>query len=149
VQNESNFEIVRTNMLPAHGEVSSLERRQEHRHEIRRPCFVYPCDQELAGIEAVTRDVSRRGILVQFPGGVFPEILRRVGNSARIWIDLPSNSRYSRRYLEHQARVVRVSETKRSVPLVAFEIYRVRVRSTAGQSPIEAEFPPRVTTRIQ
>ena len=140
--------IVCDNSLPACGEVSSLERRQEHRHELRRRCLVCPWDERLPAIQGVTKDVSRSGILVQFPGVVFPDILRQVGSSARIWIHLPGNSRYSPRYLEHQARVVRVSEAETSLPLVAFEVYRVRVRNTGGQAPPDAE-TARPSLRIQ
>ena len=67
-------------------------------------------------------------MLVEFPGVVFPDILRQVGNSARISMNLPRNSGFSPRFLEHLARVVRVSD-KETSPAVAFEVYRVRVKS--------------------
>lgn len=126
--------VVRNHILSECGEVSGLERRRDPRLKIRRRCLVCPPGEGLIGVEGLTHDVSRHGILVQFPGGMFPEMLRQVGNSARICVDLPANPGFSPRYLEHQARVVRIGEAGESAALVAFRVDRVRVRTAAREN---------------
>jgi hypothetical protein len=111
-----------------------MNRRQEQRLAVRRLCLVSPDSEGAKAIVGVTGNVSRSGMLVHFPGLTFPAALKQPGNSVRIVMDLPRNSRFPARFLEQLARVVRVSGDFAGLPTVAFEVYRVRVCSHDGET---------------
>jgi hypothetical protein len=110
------------------------DRRQRRRHKLQRPCRVAPAAAPLGEITGVTTDISRSGMLVRLPGVAILDLLPKVGESARIVIDLPPSANYAPRSLECVARVVRVASPDRDNPALAFEIERMKIRSRPEQS---------------
>jgi hypothetical protein len=107
----------------------AMDRRQELRHLVERPCRVASTALPEGGITGVTANVSRSGMLVRFPGAEGAGLLPMVGEPARIVMDLPSPMKFSPRALECVASAVRVLDPEKESPAVAFEIYRMKIRS--------------------
>ena len=78
---------------------------------------------------AFTTNVSRSGMLVRFPTPAFSPALPKIGEFARILIDLPSNGNFTPRSLECAGRVVRSAGDKCDDPELAFEILSMKVRA--------------------
>lgn len=78
---------------------------------------------------AFTTNVSRSGMLVRFPAPAFSPALPKVGEFARILIDLPSNGNFTPRSLECAGRVVRTVGDKSDDLELAFEILSMKVRA--------------------
>jgi hypothetical protein len=76
-----------------------------------------------------TTNVSRSGMLVRFQAPAFTSALPKVGEFARILIDLPSNGSFTPRSLECAGRVVRAAGDKSDDPELAFEILSMKVRA--------------------
>jgi len=117
------------------------DRRQQCRLKVERPCRVYPVEHGSEGVHGVTNDISRSGLLIAFPRGVSPWSLPKVGEHARIVIDLPNGPGAPARSLEHLARVVRVSGEMSESPTVAFEVYRTRITDRGDGATAGGEWP--------
>lgn len=76
-----------------------------------------------------TTNVSRSGMLVRFQAPAFSPALPKVGEFARIFIDLPSNGSFTPRSLECAGRVVRAAGDKSDDPELAFEILSMKIRA--------------------
>ncbi len=72
-------------------------------------------------------------MLVRFQAPAFAPDLPKVGEFARVFIDLPTNGSFTPRSLECAGRVVRVEGEERDEPELAFEILTMKIR--AKQSP--------------
>ncbi len=68
-------------------------------------------------------------MLVRFQAPAFSPALPKVGEFARIFIDLPSNGNFAPRSLECAGRVVRVAGDESDDPVLAFEILSMKIRS--------------------
>ncbi len=104
------------------------DRRHKLRHRLQRPCRVAAAEAPFSEITGITADISRSGMLVQLPGMVSDDFLPKVGETARIVIDLPPSANYAPRSLECTARVVRVAGSDKDKPALAFEIQRMQIR---------------------
>ena len=104
------------------------DRRHKLRHRLQRPCRVAAAAAPLGEITGITADISRSGMLVQLPGTATDDFLPKVGETARIIIDLPPSANYAPRSLECTARVVRVAGSDKDKPALAFEIQRMQIR---------------------
>ncbi len=118
-------------------ETASRDRRHKLRHRVQRPCSVQPAEASLGEIAGIAIDISRSGLLVRIPGVAINHLLPKVGETARIVIDLPLSVKYEPRSLECTARVVRVAGQDKDNPALAFEIHRMKIQEPAGpeQSP--------------
>ena len=119
---------------PRESEPTSRDRRRKLRHRVERPCRVEPADAPLGEITGIATDISRSGMLVQIPGVVVYDLLPKVGETARIVIDLPPSVNYEPRSLECTARVVRVAGQDQDNPALAFEIHSMKIQSRRDQS---------------
>lgn len=108
----------------------SLDRRREQRHEVARPCRVKADSLTPEGIDGVTLNISRAGVLIKFPDSSVSCLLPKVGASARVVIDLPPSTNYAPRSLECTGRVVRDEASSDDAPVLAFQIQRMEVRDT-------------------
>jgi len=118
---------------PNESETTSRERRHKLRHRVDRPCRVEPAKAPLGEIMGIATDISRSGLLVQIPGFAVRDLLPKVGESARIVIDLPPSVNYEPRSLECTARVVRVAGQDQDNPSLAFEIQRMKIQDRRDQ----------------
>jgi hypothetical protein len=105
------------------------DRRIEFRHEVRRPCRVTPATSPQIEVGAVTTNVSRSGILVRFTAIACSPALPKIGEFARILIDLPTSGNFTPRSLECAGRVVRSAGEKSDDPELAFEILSMKIRA--------------------
>lgn len=105
------------------------DRRLEFRHEMQRPCRVTPATSPQIEMGAFTTNVSRSGILLRFPAPAFSPALPKVGEFARILIDLPSNGNFTPRSLECAGRVVRTAGDNSDDLELAFEILSMKIRA--------------------
>lgn len=80
-----------------------------------------------------TTNVSRSGMLVRFQASALSPTLPKLGEFARIFIDLPSNGSFTPRSLECAGQVVRVAGDESDDPELAFEILSMKIR--ARQTP--------------
>jgi hypothetical protein len=110
-------------------ELAPQDRRVEFRHEVQRPCRVTPAASPQVEMGAFTTNVSRSGMLVRFPTPAFSPALPKIGEFARILIDLPSNGSFTPRSLECAGRVVRTAGDKSDDLELAFEILSMKVRA--------------------
>ncbi len=110
--------------------MARLDRRQQQRHEVERPCRVKSDALTSRGIEGVTLNISRAGVLIRFPDSAESCLLPKLGADARIVIDLPRNANYAPRSLECTGRVVRDTASGDDAPVLAFQIQRMEVRDT-------------------
>jgi hypothetical protein len=108
------------------------DRRNKLRHRMQRPCRVAAADAPSGEMTGVTADISRSGMLVRLPGMTAEDFLPKVGETARIVIDLPPSANYAPRSLECTARVVRVADSSGDEPAMAFEIQRMKIRNRRG-----------------
>ena len=115
-------------------ETTSMDRRHKLRHRVERPCRVEPAEAPLGEITGIAIDISRSGLLVQIPGVAVNNLLPKVGETARIVIDLPPSANYEPRSLECTARVVRVASQDQDNPALAFEIHRMKIQDRRDQS---------------
>jgi hypothetical protein len=118
---------------------ASLDRRQELRHAVERPCLVTSNDLVPEALDGVTMNISRAGVLIRFPKSDIVCSLPKVGANARVVIDLPPSSNYAPRSLECTGRVVRDAESSDDAPVLALHIERMQVRDRVLR--------PRTTTR--
>ncbi len=114
-------------------EASGMDRRQEQRHTLERPCCVSSGGSFPDAVPGVTMNVSRAGMLVRFPGCRVSALLPKVGARAKIVIDLPRSAAYPPRSLECTGRVVRAAGSDDAVPAMAFEIHRMLVRNSEAR----------------
>ncbi len=114
---------------------SSLDRRQAQRHEVTRPCRVVRVAEAAGEAAGVTSNVSRTGMLVRFPEVEVTGELPKIGEQARVEIDLPPNPAFSPRVLECQARVVRVGDPSTADTALAFEVLRMEIREGGDPPP--------------
>lgn len=114
-----------------------MERRREPRQRVNLNCTVTPGKAWLSHVEIAgqIKDISRGGVLVEFAGVPCPEELRVIGNPVKILVELPPYSDSSPRYLQLLSRVVRVVDRNPACPAVAFEVYRVEIRSRIPAKP--------------
>jgi len=115
-----------------------MERRQEQRHAVERPCHVSSGALFTDAVPGVTMNVSRAGMLVKFPGSRLSELLPKIGARVRILIDLPPSANYPPRSLECTGRVVRAAGSESNAPLLAFEIRRMLVRTSQSRPHLAA-----------
>lgn len=118
---------------PHESETTSRDRRQKLRHRVERPCRVEPAEAPLGEITGIATDISRSGLLVQIPGFAVHGLLPKVGEAARIVIDLPPSVNYEPRSLECTARVVRVAGQDKDNASLAFEIHRMKIQDRRSQ----------------
>jgi hypothetical protein len=119
---------------PRESETASPDRRHKLRHRVQRPCRVEPAEASLGEITGIAIDISRSGLLVRIPGAAIDNLLPKVGESARIVIDLPLSLNYEPRSLECTARVVRVAGQDKDNPALAFEVHRMKIQSRRAKS---------------
>ena len=113
---------------------AGIDRRHETRHAVERPCRVAPESSHADRLKGTTANVSRSGVLVRFPECFMLGELPRVGEQARVVIDLPPSADYSPRTLECSARVVRSEEALGDAPALAFEVQRMQIRERDEQA---------------
>jgi len=123
---------------PLESETASRDRRHKLRHRVQRPCRVEPAEASLGEMTGIAIDISRSGLLVQIPGVAVTNLLPKVGETARIVIDLPLSVNYEPRSLECTARVVRVAGQDKDNPALAFEIHSMKIQSRRDQSDRQA-----------
>ncbi|HSW51000.1 MAG TPA: PilZ domain-containing protein [Bryobacteraceae bacterium] len=116
-----------------------LDRRQEQRHAVERPCRVAADALTSEGVSGVTLNVSRAGVLIRFPDSSVSCLLPKVGANARVVIDLPPSANYAPRSLECTGRVVRDMASRDDAPVLAFQIQRMEVRDTEPHPSAEKE----------
>lgn len=129
-------------MLPDHDacELAPQDRRIEFRHEVQRPCRVTPATSPQIEMGGFTTNVSRSGMLVRFQALSLSPALPKVGEFARIFIDLPANGSFTPRSLECAGRVVRAAGHQSDDPELAFEILSMKIRARrAPQAPRKRE----------
>ena len=105
------------------------DRRVEFRHDVQRPCRVTPATSPQVEMGAFTSNMSRSGILIRFPKPAFSLALPKIGEFARILIDLPANSKFTPRSLECSGRVVRSAGENSDDPELAFELLSMKIRA--------------------
>lgn len=110
-------------------EMRPQDRRIEYRHEVQRPCRVTPATSPRIEVGGFTTNVSRSGMLVRFQAPSLSSGLPKVGEFARIFIDLPSNGSFTPRSLECAGRVVRVAGDRSDDSELAFEILSMKIRA--------------------
>ncbi len=110
----------------------SLDRRIERRHLVERPCRVTSGPLAPEGIDGITMNVSRAGLLVRFPGIGISSLLPKVGADARVVIDLPPSANFPPRTLECTGRVVRDLTAQDSSAALAFEIRHMQICDIAA-----------------
>jgi hypothetical protein len=108
------------------------DRRIEYRHELQRPCLVTPAISPQIEMGGFTTNVSRSGMLVRFQAPAFSPALPKVGEFARIFIELPSSGGFTPRSLECAGRVVRAAGEEGDDPELAFEILNMKIRAQRG-----------------
>lgn len=123
----------------ADNDASGLDRRQAQRHAVTRPCRVVPDTNPVGEAAGVTSNISRSGMLVRFPAAEFVGDLPKIGEQARIEIELPPSKHYAPRILECQARVVRAGDPSTEEPALAFEVLRMDIRENDGVPPADGE----------
>ncbi len=109
-------------------EPAGIDRRQEPRHAVERPCRIAlesPPSDELTG---VTTNLSRSGMLVRVAPLTMLGELPRIGEQARVVIDLPPSEKFAPRTLECFVRVVRAEGSADDAPALAFEVQRMHIR---------------------
>jgi PilZ domain len=122
------------------GELAPQDRRIEFRHEVQRPCRVTPATSPQIEMGGFTTNVSRSGMLVRFQALSLSPALPKVGEFARIFIDLPSNGRFTPRSLECAGRVVRAAGDRSDDSELAFEILSMKIRARrAPRAPRKSE----------
>jgi hypothetical protein len=109
-------------------ESAGIDRRQETRHAVERPCRVALESPPLDELTGVTTNVSRSGMLVRFPDFTPLGELPRIGEQARVVIDLPPSAKYAPRTLECFVRVVRAEGSGGDPLALAFEVQRMQIR---------------------
>lgn len=114
-------------------ELTARDRRTEYRHEVQRSCRLTPSTSPQIEVAGITTNVSRSGMLVRFRASELAPDLPKVGEFARVYIDLPSSGSFSPRSLECSGRVVRVAGDQSDDPELAIEILTMKIRAT--QSP--------------
>jgi hypothetical protein len=82
----------------------------------------------LDALTGVTSNVSRSGMLVRFPDFTPLGELPRIGEQARVVIDLPPSAEYAPRTLECFVRVVRAQGSAGDALTLAFEVQRMQIR---------------------
>jgi hypothetical protein len=122
-------------------EGENLDRRIERRHAVERPCRVTLAPLAPQGLDGITMNISRAGVLVRFPGVAISSRLPKVGSDARVVIDLPPSANYPPRVLECTGRVVRDLTAQDSSAALAFEIRTMEI-SDGGSIP-----PPKSRAR--
>jgi hypothetical protein len=110
------------------GELVPQDRRIEFRHDVQRPCRVTPATAPQIELGGFTSNVSRSGMLVRFQAPSLSPAFPKVGEFARIFIDLPSNGSFTPRSLECAGRVVRAAGDQSDDPELAFEILSMKIR---------------------
>jgi hypothetical protein len=116
-------------------ESENLDRRIERRHRVERPCRVTVGPLAPEGLDGVTLDISRAGVLVRFPGVAISSLLPKVGADARVVIDLPPSANFPPRVLECDGRVVRDLTAQDSSAALAFEIRTMQIAENAQPAP--------------
>jgi PilZ domain len=111
------------------GELAPQDRRFEYRHAVQRPCRVTPATAPQIEMGGFTTNVSRSGMLVRFQAPSLSPALPKVGEFARIFIDLPSNGSFAPRSLECAGRVVRAAGNQCDDSELAFEILSMKIRA--------------------
>jgi hypothetical protein len=119
---------------PRESETASKDRRHKLRHRVERPCRVEPAEASLGEIAGIATDISRSGLLVHIPGVAAHDLRLKVGETARVLIDLPPSVNYEPRSLECTARVVRVAGQDQDTPALAFEIDRMKIQDRRDRS---------------
>ena len=117
-------------------EPAGIDRRQETRHAVERPCRVALESPPLDELTGVTTNLSRSGMLVRFPDSAMLGELPKIGEQARVVIDLPPSAKFAPRTLECFARVVR-AEGSGDAPTLAFEVQRMHIRDRDEQETSE------------
>lgn len=121
------------------GQSAEIDRRIELRHAIERDCRITTAALPAGGINGITTNVSRSGMLVRFPGLAASRLLPSVGQEACIQLDLPASMNHTPRALECSASVVRTVQRESDTPALAFEIHSMKIldrspaRPTAGR----------------
>jgi hypothetical protein len=99
----------------------STDQRRGVRYEVRLPCQVSSPGKVFGDLMGVTHDMSRLGLLLELEQKGFPDRYPKVGQAARILLELPRRAS-EKRCIECLGRVVRVD---REALAVAFEFRRV------------------------
>jgi hypothetical protein len=108
-------------------EISPQDRRNDFRHAFERACRVTPANTPQLEVVGLTTNVSRSGMLVKLPRAAFPAGMPKVGEFARVCIDLPSSGGFPPRSLECSARVVRIEPGETDQQEVAFEVLNMKM----------------------
>ena len=117
----------------------TMDRRQERRHAVERPCRVTSNALVPEGVGGVTMNISRAGMLIKFPESGTSCLLPKMGADARVVIDLPPSANYAPRTLECTGRVVRDVASSDDAPVLALQIQHMHVR--------DSELPPSPKTQ--
>jgi hypothetical protein len=92
------------------------------RYEVRLPCRVYSPARVFGNVTGVTLNMSRSGLLLALAEAESPRHLPRVGQAARIVLELP-HAASGQRCIECLGRVVRIGKEADSLQL-AFKFRR-------------------------
>ena len=101
--------------------------RRASRFPLVLPCHVTSPDTRFVRVGGTTLNMSRTGVLVRFYHLGASEVLPQVGEVAPLEIDLPRSPRFSPKFLQCMAVVVRVVAVESDHLAVAFEFRWVRV----------------------
>jgi hypothetical protein len=97
-----------------------MERRASPRVVVTIPCRV---EGVITGpFSGTIENISRSGLLVRLVGNSESRLLPVVGEVVTVYISLPINKVYGQKYLRCSGTVVRVSNSKRSVPTLAISV---------------------------
>jgi len=113
---------------PHDTESAGIDRRQETRHAVERPCRIALESPPLDELTGVTTNLSRSGMLVRLSDFTMLGELPKIGEQARVVIDLPPSAKFAPRTLECFVRVVRAEESPGDAPALAFEVQRMQIR---------------------
>jgi hypothetical protein len=119
-------------------ESAGIDRRQETRHAVERPCRIALESPPLDELPGVTTNLSRSGMLVRFPDFNMLGELPKIGEQARVVIDLPPSDRFAPRTLECFVRVVRAEGSAGEAPALAFEVQRMQIRERGEREESDA-----------
>jgi len=108
---------------------------------LRLPCRVWSPHKTFSDLLGVTKNISRTGVLVLIQSSGIPEIAPKVGEEARLFLDLPHSANFEPRCLDCATRVVRVSALDADAREIAFEIEKIRVCGRDAQPEAVFLFP--------
>jgi hypothetical protein len=110
------------------------DRRRWRRFEMRLACRILSPEMRFEALIGITHDVGRSGALVMLRGQPASAGWMRVGDRARLMLELPRHTNFSPRCLECKAKVVRIDIAGEDRFSVGYKIQRMRVCSRDGHA---------------